>query len=294
MELHTLRYFWTIAEEGTISQAATVLHLTQPTLSRQLQALETELDTALFVRDGRQMQLTEAGLLLKSRAEEILALSDATVNEFAKRKSALFSGHVSIGCVEADNSDTMALMLEELVGDYPEVTFNIFTGTSDIIQDQLDKGLLDLAILLEPVSKKKYNTLVLPRRERWGLLTSKGSFLATKSVINPIDIQGIPLVLSPRPEVQQLIASWANVDYTSLNVIGTFNLIFNVLPIVANQTAAALAVEGAVKNRMSDDLVFIPTEPRIETNCVLVWRQGRVITPVVQELITRFEQAFGH
>ncbi len=118
--------------------------------------------------------------------------------------------------------------------------------------------------------------------------------MATKSVINPIDIQGIPLVLSPRPEVQQLIASWANVDYTSLNVIGTFNLIFNVLPIVANQTAAALAVEGAVKNRMSDDLVFIPTEPRIETNCVLVWRQGRVITPVVQELITRFEQAFGH
>jgi len=293
MELHTLRYFWTIAEEGTISRAAEVLHLTQPTLSRQLQGLEDELHTALFVRDGRQMRLTEAGLLLKSRAEEILTLSDATVREFAARQKTLFGGTVAIGCVEADNSETLAVMLEGLVADYPEVSFNIFTGTSDIIQDQLDKGLLDMAILLEPVTKGKYETLVLPRREHWGLLVSKASFLATKKVIQPDDLLGIPLLLSPRPEVQAMIADWAGVAYNQLNVIGHFNLIFNALALVANQTASALTVEGAIKGRLGDDLVFIPSDPMIQTDCVLVWRSGRTLTPVVQELLQRFKRAFA-
>ncbi len=292
MEIRLLRYFWTIAEEGTISRAADVLHITQPTLSRQLKSLEDELGTSLFVRDGKRMVLTEAGLLLKSRAEEILSLSDATMKEFAERKSSLFSGNVSIGCVEADNSDTMAVMLEELVSDYPQVTFNIFTGTSDIIRDRLDKGLLDLAILLEPVSKEKYETFVLPRTERWGLLTSEESFLATKKVVHPEDIRGIPLLLSPRPEVQALVSDWMHCAYEDLNVVGTFNLLFNILPIVANQSASTFTIEGALNNR-TDGVVFIPAEPRVDTNCVLVWRQGRVLSPVVQELIKRFKDAFG-
>lgn len=294
MEIRLLRYFWTIAEEGTISRAAEVLHITQPTLSRQLQSLEEELDSTLFIRDGRQMKLTDAGMLLKDRAGEILALNDATITEFEHRKSALFSGNVSIGCVEADNSDTMAVMLEELVADYPQVTFNIFTGTSDIIRDHLDKGLLDLAILLEPVTQEKYETLVLPRKERWGLITSKKSFLATKEYINPEDVRGIPLLTSPRPEVQKLIANWVRVDYQDLNVVGNYNLIFNALAIIGNQTASTFAIEGAIKNRMGDDLVFIPSLPKVETNFILVWREGRILSPVTQELLHRFKKAFGN
>ncbi len=140
MELRVLRYFYTIAEQGNISQAAAVLHITQPTLSRQLKELEDELKTQLFIRNKRQLTLTDAGLFLKSRAEEILQLTQQTTQEFEDRRSELFSGHISIGCVEADNSDTLAMILEDFVADYPQVTFDIFSGNSEIITDRLDKG----------------------------------------------------------------------------------------------------------------------------------------------------------
>ena len=166
MDFRLLKYFWTIAEEGTVSRAADILHITQPTLSRQLKELEEELGTELFVREKKKMILTEAGLFLKSRAEEILSLTNQTKQEFESRRNQLFSGHISIGCVEADNSDTLATILEELVSDYPQVTFHIFSGTSDDITEKLDKGLIDLAILLEPISLDKYESLTLPRTER--------------------------------------------------------------------------------------------------------------------------------
>ena len=140
MEIRLLKYFYTIAEEGTISQAAEVLHITQPTLSRQLKELEDELGTALFTRDNRKMVLTEAGLFLKSRAEEILSLTDQTMQAFEDRKKHLFSGHFTIGCVEADNSDTLSLILEEFINDYPDVRFHIHSGTGDDISDRLEKA----------------------------------------------------------------------------------------------------------------------------------------------------------
>ncbi|WP_010014772.1 LysR family transcriptional regulator, partial [Loigolactobacillus coryniformis] len=146
--------------EGTVSRAAQVLHITQPTLSRQLKELEADLDTELFTRQKNRLQLTEAGLFLKSRAEEILELTAQTQQEFLARKKQLFSGHISIGCVEADNSDTMSLMLEEFIADYPAVTFNIYTETGDDIVERLDKGLIDLAILLEPINTEKYHKIV--------------------------------------------------------------------------------------------------------------------------------------
>lgn len=178
MEIRVLRYFWTIVEENSVSKAAEQLHITQPTLSRQLRELETELGTELFTREKNRLKLTEAGLFLKSRAEEILSLTQRTEQEFEDQKKLLFSGNISVGCVEADNSDTLSMMLEEFVADYPEVTFNIYTATGDDITDLLDKGLIDLAILLEPVDTAKYNKIVLPRVERWELLVSNTSFLA--------------------------------------------------------------------------------------------------------------------
>lgn len=133
MEIRVLRYFWTIAEENYVSKAAEQLHITQPTLSRQLRELETELGTELFTREKNRLKLTEAGLFLKSRAEKILSITQRTEQEFEDQKKLLFSGNISVGCVEADNSDTLSMMLEEFVADYPEVTFNIYTATGDDI-----------------------------------------------------------------------------------------------------------------------------------------------------------------
>lgn len=294
MELRLLKYFWTIAEEGTISQAAEVLHITQPTLSRQLKELEDELGTALFVREKRKMVLTEAGRFLKSRSEEIIHLTDQTTKEFEDRKKELFSGHFTIGCVEADNSDTLAMMLEEFISDFPQVHFHIHSGTSDDITDRLEKGLLDLAILLEPIATENYYTVPLPRKEKWGLLTSAESFLAQKETLKKEDVYGIPLLISQRPEVQNMLSDWLETEIDKLTIVGTYNLIFNVFSLVDNRVGSAITIEGSVSNRKMDTLKFIPLEPTIETNCVLVWKKNRVLSPPVNELISRFKKAFNN
>nr|SFZ87035.1 Transcriptional regulator, LysR family [Loigolactobacillus rennini] len=293
MEIRLLRYFWTIADLGTISAAANQLHITQPTLSRQLQGLEAQLGTPLFVRHPKHLELTQAGAFLKSRAAEILTLTHQTEQEFAAQKQHLFSGHIRIGCVAADNSDTMAMLLEELVHDYPAVTYNIITGASDLIEEQLDRGLLDVAVLLEPVAAQKYHTLTLPRTEQWGLLVAKQSQLAHKSTIQPTDLADLPLMLSQRPAVQNMLKKWRGEAIKPPRIIGTFNLIFNVLPLIEANLGAALSIQGITSEINPETLNFIPLVPNIKTRCILVWRKNRVLTPVVTEYIRRFKTAFG-
>ena len=293
MEIRTLKYFWTIAEEGTISKAAKALHITQPTLSRQLRELENELGTSLFIRGRRKLQLTDAGLFLKTRAEEILQLTQQTNLEFENRRKQLFSGRIAIGCVEADNSDTLALILEKFVQDYPQVTFTVYSGTSDDITTRLDKGLLDVALLLKPVATEKYGEITLPRTERWGLLVSKDSSWAKKSAIQPADLREMPLFIAQRPEVRQLVTKWSGIDYAQLKVVGNFNLIFNVLALVKRQVGQAFGIEGATAQIRPEGVKFIPLQPEVKTNCVLVWRRERNLTPVVNEFINYFKDAFG-
>lgn len=291
MEIRMLRYFLTIAAEQNISQAARVLHITQPTLSRQLKEFEEKLGTDLFIRANKKMFLTETGMFLKKRAEEILLLNDKTEQEFLNKKQGLLSGHISIGCVEADNSDTLALFLEELIADHPQISFNIVSGTSDDIIEKLDKGLLDVALLLEPVSTEKYDKIILPRQERWGLLVSNESFLANKNDLTVEELVGIPLLCSARLEVQNMFYSWAEIEEKELNIIGTFNLIFNVFSLVENRVGSALTIEGAISHRKSENVKFLPLVPEIKTNCVLVWKKNTILSPTVHKLIEKFNYA---
>lgn len=292
MELRELRYFWTVAEERNFSKAAKVLHITQPTLSRQIREFEERLGTPLFIRDKRALRLTDEGYFLKERAAEILLLADNTEQALQTQKRINISGHLSIGCVEADNSDTLAMMLEELTSDYPQVTFNIVSGISNEISDKLEKGIIDIAILLEPVSTAEFETIVLPRTEKWGLLVSNNSFLTQKKTVGPIDLEGIPLLCTNRREVQTMLSCWLNKPISSLNIIGTFNLIFNIIPLVENQVGSALTIEGAILDRERSMLTFIPLVPKLETNCVLVWKKNRIQTPVVKEFIQRVKSSF--
>ncbi|MTD41519.1 LysR family transcriptional regulator [Erwinia sp. CPCC 100877] len=292
MELRLLRYFWTVAEEKNFSKAAQLLRITQPTLSRQIKELEEALGTPLLIRSNRELELTEAGHFLKERAVEILTLMENTERSFRQRQEGALSGHFSIGCVEADNSDTLAMMLEELISDYPQVTFNIVSGTSDDIRDRLEKGLLDLALLLEPVAVEGLATLALPRVEKWGLLVAADSFFAQKETIHASELKGIPLLSSGRPELQQMLEQWLGYPFADLNIIGTYNLIFNVFALVENRVGSALTIEGVVANRQLDNVKFIPLEPAIEKKCLLVWKKTRIQTPVVKELIRRFKDAF--
>lgn len=292
MELRTYRYFWTIAEQGNISRAARQLNITQPTLSRQLKEIEEELGVELFRREKKHLVLTEAGHFLKDRAQEILALADKTEQEFLNQQKDLMGGHLAIGCVEADNSDTLAMMLEEFVSEYPQVTFSIFSSTSEEISEKLDLGLLDMAILIHPVPVEKYESLELPRKEKWGLLVETGTFLAQKETITPEDIKGVPLLISRRKEVRDFVADWAGCDIDQLNIRGTYNLIFNVFSLVENHVASALIIRGATVHHRSDSCKFIPLEPAVETNCVFVWKKNTVFSPAVREFIKRMNYAF--
>ncbi|EJC3744360.1 LysR family transcriptional regulator substrate-binding protein [Enterococcus faecium] len=218
-------------------------------------------------------------------------MTNQTTQEFENRKKQLFSGRFTIGCVEADNSDTLALLLEELIRDYPSVQFHIHSGTSDDITERLEKGLLDLAILLDPVDTEKYETILLPRKEKWGLLISKASDLAQKDAIKKEDFSNVSLLISKRPEIQRMLADWLGIKKEQLLITGTYNLIFNVFSLIENQVGAALVIEGAVSNH-SKEVRFVPLDPLIETNCMLVWKKNRILSPVVNELIHRFKEAF--
>ncbi|MDT2598405.1 LysR family transcriptional regulator [Enterococcus hulanensis] len=291
MEIRLLRYFWAVAQEGNISRASRILNITQPTLSRQIKELEERIGAPLFHREKNRLSLTKDGYFLKERAEEILALDEKLEQAFSAQRNEQLSGTISIGCVEADNSDTVAMLLEELISDYPQIQFNLVTGTSDDISDRLEKGILDLAILLEPVILNEVETLILPREERWGFLVSKEMFIAEKEFLKPEDIKGLPILCSNRSEVQNLLSGWSGEPLDQLNIVGNFNLIFNVLPLVNHKVGAALSVEGAILDRRLEEAVFIPLQPSVKTHCVLVWKK-RVQTPAVQELINRFNHAF--
>ncbi|WP_057770297.1 LysR family transcriptional regulator [Lactobacillus selangorensis] len=292
MEMRLLRYFWTVAEVGTITQAAEQLHVTQPTLSRQIKNLETDLGTPLFTRNKNHLALTQAGLFLKTRAEEILELDQQTEQAFIDEKNQLFSGTIHIGCVEADNSDTMAMILEEFIRDYPQVKFTVVTRTSSYVSDLLDKGIIDVAILLKPIDTQKYESLTLPRTERWGLLVSKDAFLAQKDLITPNDLLDLPLIMSRRSEVSTMLEKWLGHPLSELNVIGYFNLHFNIEPLVERQIGVALGIEGAMSAADHDLLKFIPLDPELKTNCVLAWARNRNLSPVASKYIRRFKDAF--
>lgn len=292
MELRLLEYFWTVADAGTVSEAARRLHVTQPTVSRQVQALEDELDTQLFDREHNHLTLTEAGVFLRSRAEEILSLTQQTERAFTDRQRAVMTGNLRIGCVEADNSVTMAMMLEEMTAEYPEVTFTITTGDGDIIADQLDKGLVDVAILIDPVDTAKYESLRLPRVERWGLLMSTEAFLAERDAVTPADLGGLPLIASQRPAVQTMLDDWLD-GAVPPHIIGHYNLNFNVVPLVERQVGMALGIAGVTRDVDHSKLKFVPLSPALTTHCVLVWRRNRVLTPLVADYIRRFREAFN-
>ncbi len=235
MEIRQLRYFWTVAQEGNISRAAKLLNITQPTLSRQIRELEEQVGMSLFHREKNHLYLLPEGIFLKERAEEILLLNDKLDQVFSNKKKKQLEGTIVIGCVEADNSDTVAMMLEEMVSDYPNVRFNIVTGTSDDISDRLEKGLLDLAVLLEPITLNDMNVLKLPREEKWGFLVSNELFISNKEKLTSKNIIGLPLLCSNREEVQKLLTSWSGRPLNQLNIVGNFNLIFNVFSLVENK-----------------------------------------------------------
>ena len=289
MELRVLRYYLTVAREENITRAADMLHITQPTLSRQMAELEEELNTRLFERTNRKIVLTESGMLLRRRAEELISLADKVQQEFQSGGDEL-TGLISIGSgVTAAVSACLPKLLQDYAQKYPQVRFELHTGTAAGIKDLLDKGLLDIGILMEPIEVEKYDFVRLPVKEVWGILMPADDPLAQKTAITPGDLQDLPLIVSWRIREREAKA-WFGGDTEHLNVFCTYDLIDNAATLVEHRLGYAFVIQGALKP--APGLTFRPLAPEVSNTSVLVWKRYQPSHPAVQKFIELAQDAY--
>lgn len=278
MELRVLKYFLAVAREENITKAAALLHLTQPTLSRQLMQLEEELWVQLFRRSRYHIELTEDGMLLRRRAQELVDLAEKTTREFTMRETELM-GEIAIGAGETRSMSFLSRAMVSFRERYPKVTFRIFSATADDVKERLDTGLLDMGLLTEPVDVGRYAFCRMKERDRWGVLVRLDSPLAGLDSVTPDDLEQVPLIISGRERVQRELANWFGDRWERLQIAASFNLILNAANMVRYGVGTALSFD---LNFSFDDLRFIPLSPTMDTGTVLVWKKDLVLTPVVE------------
>lgn len=287
MELRKLRYFMAVADEENISRAAQSLYITQPTLSRQLIELEEELGVKLFERGKRKITLTEEGMLLRRRAEEMIALEDKLLDEFNSKTGDL-GGVISIGAAEANAAAILPEAVTSFRAKYPGVTFDLYSDIATHVKERLDRGILDLGLLIQPSDIEKYDFIKLDISDRCGVLMNPAAPLAEKERITVGDLKGLPVLASGRSEVRELYRNTLGKAYDELNVAATFNLINNAALFALQNKAYVLTIDGAVKNYENEGLKFVPFTPEIRQNSFIVWKkyqpQNRAVTAFIEHI----------
>lgn len=277
MEFRVLQYFLAIAREESISAAAETLHITQPTLSRQIKELEDEFGKQLFVRGNRKITLTEEGMLLRKRAEEISSLVEKTQLEMNVLDNGL-SGDIYIGGGETQGMRFITKAIQRMQSQYPMVRFHLYSGNAEDVSDRLDKGLLDFGVLIEPANMTKYDFIKLPTKDVWGVLMRKDSPLVKNAYITPDDLIGQPIIYSDQRMVNNIISGWMNKDYDKLSLIASYNLIYNASLMVEDGAGYALSLEGLINTTGDSPLCFRPLKPKLEVGLALVWKKYQVFS----------------
>lgn len=288
MELRVLQYFLAVAREQSISAAAQSLHLTQPTLSRQLKELEETLGKQLMIRGGRTITLTEEGLHLRKRAQEILDLVGRTEKEIMQSQETV-SGNIYIGTGETDGVRQIARVARSLQERYPAVQFHIVSDDAADVCEQLDKGLLDFGMLLGDINKMKYHYLELPMRDTWGVLMRRDSPLAKKSSVTPEDLWDQPLILSRQVDNKGGLYRWLRREPSELHTVATYNLIFNASLMVDEGMGYAFALDKLI-NTTDKSLCFRPLEPRLELGMYLVWKKSQLFSKPAELFLHQLQQ----
>lgn len=291
MELRVMHYFLMVVYEENITSAAEKLHITQPTLSRQMMQLEEELGVQLFRRGKRKIALTSEGLLLKRRAEEILDLTNRTEKELKQQKP-LMNGEIAIGGGETQFMRLLAEHIKRFSLDYPQVTYKFYSADADEIKDRANKGLLDICLLTEPVDVEKFDFLRIPQKEKWGVLMRKDSPLAQNAEINPDDLLPYPILVAGRSIVRNELANWFGDAYDRLNIIGSYNLIYNAAIMVEADLGYALCLEKLIPDSEDGPLCFRLLDPVLETGVVIAWKKYQTFPPVVAKFIEELKNAF--
>lgn len=276
MEFRTLSYFLMIAREGTISGAAQVLHLSQPTLSRQMQELERELGCTLFERGKRRIELTEAGMRLRSRAEEIVDLVDRTEQEFHTTPDTL-AGEVRIGGGETPAMSLITNIIAELQSAYPLMTFSLHSGNAVDVSDRLETGRIDFGLFLGPTDLGRFESLPLPAQNAWGVLMRRDDPLATRDRIAPEDLIGKPIILSQQAGNE--MNRWFKRDLEDLDVVATYNLLYNAALLARGGVGYVLGLEGIAATSPTSELAFRPLDPPLTADVSIGWKRYQSFSP---------------
>lgn len=291
MELRVLRYFLAVAREESISAAAETLHLTQPTLSRQLMDLEEELGKKLFLRGSRKVTLTEDGVLLRKRAAEIVELVEKTESEFHEPEE-LIGGDIYIGGGETDAMRLLAQAAKEFQTEHPQVRYHLFSGNAEDVTERLDKGLLDFGVLIEPADLKKYDLMKLPATDVWGVLMRKDSPLAGREAIRREELWDKPLLLSRQSLGQNETYALLGRSADSLHIVTTYNLIYNAALMVEEGMGYALTLDRLVNTTGESKLCFRPLEPRQKVGLDIVWKKYQVFSRATERFLEYLQEKF--
>lgn len=295
MEIRVLRYFLAVAREGNITAAANQLHLTQPTLSRQIRDLEEELGQQLLIRKSHRVALTPQGMLLRKRAEEIISMVDKTEAEFSSMDNTV-SGDIYIGGGETHTILQIAEIIKEMRDNYPDIHYHLYSGNSQDVTERLDKGLLDFGILIQPADISKYDYLNLPSKDTWGVIMRKDSPLAKKAYIEKKDLLTAPLifsrqVMSPHRTGNE-VADWFGKDFDKLNIVTTFNLVYNAAIMVEAGIGYALTIDKLTNTGESSNLCFLPLKPKLESGLNIIWKKYQVFSPAAELFWEKLKEKF--
>lgn len=281
MELRILNYFLTIAREENFTRAARQLHVTQPTLSRQIADLEQELGVKLFVRSNHNIILTEDGMILKRRAQEILSLADKTKRDFLQKDEAL-SGTISIGSGEFRSTEYLAKIIAGFRRKYPNVTYEIYSGNANNIRDYIERGHLDIGLMSEPIDMRKYNFVNMPIKEQWGLFAPVDSPLSEKESISPEDLKGMSIVTATGDFNQSRIGKWLGDYREQVEIAATANLPYNEAVLVKENIGVMLSIN---LNCTYENLRFIPLRPALEVSTALAWKKEQIFSSTTSAFI---------
>ena len=291
MELRVLQYFLAIAREETISGAADFLHITQPTLSRQMKELEDELGKQLFIRGNRKITLTEDGLLLRKRAEEITSLVEKTELEMMSTNTTL-SGDIYIGGGETDAMRFIAETVQKIQSVHPLIKAHLYSGNAQDIIERLDNGLIDFGIIIDPADISKYDFIKLPTTDEWGVLMRKDSPLASLDVITSDDIKDLPIICSRQAMFNNELSGWMDGKFDQLNIIATYNLIYNASLMVEEGMGYALCLNKLVNTSGDSLLCFKPLSPQFEVGLALIWKKYQIFSRASEYFLKTIREEF--
>lgn len=284
IETRLLHYFLTVAREQNITNAAKILHITQPTLSRQMALLEQQIGARLFLRGSRPLRLTDEGLLLRRRAEEILELVEKTQTEIAAHEEQV-DGTISIGCGELASVRPLTELMADFSQRHPQVVFHVYTANADQIKRRMDDGLTDLGLLLEPVNIEHYEYIRMPVKERWAAVMPAGVPLAQRACVTAAELADIPVIMPSRQKVHDEVANWFADHYEKLQVIGVSNLSTNAAMMVRAGLGYALTVEGALPFLEQSEIRMVPLHPELTATSVLAWKRGQTFPTAVSRFL---------